>query len=497
MRIVVVILAGVLPACAELGLPDATNVDAPAKARVVRELPPVIPTKPAVSVPVQSSPGATEGLIRFRNGDYLHGGVERIADDTVEWRHPEAREALRFALKNVMQISLLGPGRNQPADSAAAVVSLTNGDALRGVIKSLDETTLTLETAYAGTLKIKRSAIRRITPLRGGEAIVLDGFGSLADWKRGGQPEAWQLRNGALVAMQYGSIGRDVALPDPGRVEFDLTWQQPPVVFQVGLYGQRPEAIIGDGNAGGYWLLVGGNTVQLYRSTPQKSVQLGQIDIRKFLRKGKVRVALQADKTQKSISLRLDGQLVKTWTDPDDWAGEGRCLTFLSQSGGEQNLRISNLSVREWLGNVETDSGVATGQQDGLRLANSDRVTGRVKSIRDGSVAVDSPIAPLTIPLERIVEINFASDHLERARRRNTDVIAAFHDGGRVTVALASLDARTLVGDSENFGKLSFARDAFRELQLHIYDEDRGDETDIDGGAIPQWTPVPQRSLPQ
>lgn len=490
-------LALTVPAVAELGLPDASNVDAPAKARAVRENTPAKPAKLPVAAPVTRLTAATEGLIRFRNGDSLHGVLERMeADGSVEWRHAEASEPLRFALPNVMQISLGGVGRSETG-GAVAVVSLTNGDTLRGTVKSLDETQLTLETWYAGTMKIKRAMIRRITPLLAGEAIVMEGLGSLADWKRGGQPEAWQLRNGALVAMQYGSIGRDVGLPDQSSVEFDLTWQQMPVMLQVGLYGHRPDGVIGDGNTTGYWLMIASQNALLQRVTRNETAQLGQIYIRKFLRNGKVRVAIQSDKEKKSITLRLDGQLVKTWTDPGEWTGDGRCLTFLSQTGGEQSLRVSNLIVREWAGDGETGGVVVTAKQDVLCLANNDRVTGTVKAIKDGAVTVDSTVAALTIPLERVAEINFASENRERVRRLGTDVIAAFHDGGRVTVALASVDAKTLTGESENFGKLSFSRDAFRELQLHIYDEDRGEDADIDAGAMPQWTPSPQRLRPQ
>jgi len=497
MKIVAVILALTLPAYAELGLPDASNVDAPAKARAPRETTTAKPVKPAVTLPVVRPAGPTEGVIRFRNGDSLHGVLEQIdATGQVAWRHTEASEPLRFSLQNVMQISLAGVGRNESAGATAAV-SLTNGDTLRGAVKSLDEATLTLDTWYAGTMQIKRVMIRRITPLLGGEAIVMEGLGSLADWKRGGQPEAWQLRNGALLAMQPGTIGRDVGLPDQSSVEFDLTWLQLPVMLHVGLYGQRPDGIFGDGNTAGYWLMFAGNNAQLQRATRTETSQLGQIDIRKFIRNGKMRVAIRADKTKKSIALLLDGQLVKAWTDPGEWSGDGRCLTFVSQSRGEQNLRISNLIVREWSGDVETGGMVVTGQQDVLRLANNDRVTGTVESIKDGTVAVVSTVAPLTIPLERVAEINFASENFERARRMAGDVIAAFHDGGRVTLALESVDAKTVNGEGENFGKVNFSRDAFRELQLHIYDEDRGEDMDIDSGAIPQWSPTPQRTLPQ
>ncbi|MCG3149368.1 MAG: hypothetical protein PCFJNLEI_02828 [Verrucomicrobiae bacterium] len=484
------------PVRAELGLPDATNVDPLPKARAPREI--ITPAKPARGPVYNSIPrptGAADGLLRFRNGDSLHGELETIdATGQVEWRHAEASDPLRFSIRNVMQILLAGqPPAAAPAARAGAMpatVVLTNGDTLRGDIVSLDAKTLTLATWFAGTLPIQRVMIRRITPVLGGEALVLDGIGSLADWKRGGTPEAWQLRNAALVAVGYGSIGRDIRLPEQSRIEFDVTWQQPPVLLQIGLYGQRPDAVLGDGEGSGYWVVLAGATAQLQRGAGHQLTQLGQVDIRKFLRAGKLQVTLLADKLTKTIALRLNGEPVKAWTDPGAWSGTGGCLTFFSQSNGEQNMRISNLRVREWSGEMEVAATPLPGKEDLVCLVNHDRVSGTVKTIEAGAVHVESPVAALTIPVERVAEIVFAGEQHERARRMAADVIAAFHDGGRVTVAMESVDAKVLTGTSENFGKVSLARDAFRELQLHIYDENRGDDNDLDSGAIPQWPPA-------
>jgi hypothetical protein len=204
-------------------------------------------------------------------------------------------------------------------------------------------------------------------------------------------------------------------------------------------------------------------------------------------------VTILADKAQKTIAVLLDRQLVKVWVDPGEWVGDGGCLAFASQVGGDQNLRINNLVVREWAGDVDGNGPVVTNQLDVLCLANNDRLAGTVASIKDGTVNVNTSVTALSIPLERIAQIYFANTNVERARRMAADLMAVFQDGGRVTLALESVNAKELTGQSENFGRLSFARDAFRELQLHIYDENRGDDADIDGGAIPSWTPAQPR----
>ena len=353
---------------------------------------------------VQRHAGTTDGLVRFRNGDTLHGILQRIdANQQIEWRHPESKEPLRFSTTNVMQIALPTTGREEPW---TANVMLTNGDRLRGTLLTLDAESLTLQTWYAGPLKLKRAMLRQLAVTPGGEALVFDGFGSDADWRHGGNPDAWQFRNGSMVGTQFGSLGRDVGLPDRCSVEFDFSWTQMPLM-QVGLFGKQAEAILSDGNATGYWFGFHGGHLLLTRATGTESSALGSIDISRLLRNGKIHVTLQADKSKKTLTARIDDGAVKTWSEPGEWAGQGRCLTFVGPQNNVGSTRLSNLLVREWAGQADSGGALAGGSTDVICLANEDRLSGTVKSLKNGVFTVEATGTNLSVPLERITTIHF------------------------------------------------------------------------------------------
>jgi hypothetical protein len=474
MKLTLLFLALLLAsgARAEIGLSDMDSVNPPAPQRhpPANEPAPAKPAHPAVPAPAPPRIGPKDGLVRFRNGDTLHGLLQTI-DNTagMDWRYPDSKEDLHFSLQNVMEIALAGAG---PAPTGNAIVSLTNGDVFRGDIISLDDQTLTLSTAYAGPLKIKRVMVASISPRRGMENVLLDGLISLDGWKRFNGAEHWQLHEGVLTIPQAGTIGRDFPLPDRCAVEFDMAWQPIPYL-QIGLYASQPDFNPGNSGGSAYWIDLMPNMVLFQRQRPNDSAQLGQVEVHRFSRPGSVRVGIYADKLKKTFSVTLDGQLLRTWTDTDDFAGSGTSLILMVPPTGNHSFQISNLLVRQWTGELD-DSPAVPSKTDILTLANNDRVSGLVKSIRQGTVVVTSSVAPLEIPVERVSQIYLSNENAERARRLAADVVAVFHDGGKLTLALDQLDGKTLSGHSENFGKATFNRDAFRELEFHIYDEDRG-----------------------
>jgi hypothetical protein len=476
-----------------LGASAAVNVSDPQDVAPVpvRERPAPPAPKPAAPppapvTPIIETPVPRDGLVRFRNGDRLHGelvGIDR--QGMLHWRHADAAAPLSLAARNVTQIMFPAPGP-APTARGAAVVTLTNGDQLRGELVGLDAERLTLDTWYAGRLPILRTMVRQLSPAAGMDTLVYEGPNNLDGWQRGGQPEAWQWRAGALTAQGFGSIGRDVGLPERAVVEFDLSWVQWPQL-QIGLYGRRANAMPGENEATGYWLSLIGTSAQLQRVQRGETTQLGAVEMRKTARGNHARVAIFADAKEKTITLCLDGQVVRTWTDPRDFAGTGPCLTFSSHIGGGNGSRIRHLTVRHWVGDLDTGAPVRAVREDILSLANNDRVAGQLTRIENANATIRTGEISLAIPVSRIAVAHFASATAERARRMSGDVLAVFHDGTRVTFALQEATDKTWDGESENFGAARFARSAFREIHFQIYDEDRGEELNLERGDLGQW----------
>jgi hypothetical protein len=439
--------------------------------------PGVVPaeTRPAAPAPAPSAP---LDVIRFLNGDTLHAWLLSLAPEAgMRLRHPDVKAEIVFDSANLAEV-VLGATRPRPAaaESARALVRLTNGDELVGEIVSADAHHVRLATAWAGAVPIKRSMVASIIPNERRLAPIYTGPTGLDDWTLLDNPRAWTHRHGAFYSTTSGSIGRDMNLPDVARIDFDVAWRGYPN-FQVILYTNLAEGRQG----GGYMVQFSGSSVYLQRGQgPRRGFSnLGSfVNLEAFQRKSRGRVTVLINKPQKTFALLADDELVRQWNDPDEFAGSGTAMYFYASSG--QPIKISNISVSHWDGRLQTDAPAAEPGQDTVQFTNNDQAQGRLQAIAGQQLTFVTSYATLNIPLERAVQITLAPDKAERARRNAGDIRAHFADHGVVTVALETLDEHTLVGSSENFGRLSFNRQAFQRLQFRIYDRSLQPDPDED-----------------
>jgi hypothetical protein len=178
------------------------------------------------------------------------------------------------------------------------------------------------------------------------------------------------------------------------------------------------------------------------------------------------------DKTKKAITLLIDGEMVRQWTDPAGFAGGGKSIIFSPQP--QNGMRISNIRISEWDGavpqSIVSNSGGDT-KEDLVRFVNGDKVSGKLRSIARGSMKFEAAYAVMDIPLDRVSEIRMASSGLERARRNKNDIRATFPEKGALTIQLIRIEKNMLTGSSENFGQVGMPLEAFKALDLNIYRE--------------------------
>ena len=441
----------------------------------VEDAPAEIKPKPGIAVPSPtggkpSAPVAKDGdMLRFRNNDTLHGTVLGVTATGVRWRHGDVKEAIAFGLDNVAELTLAPRPPRASRTVHRTVVELTNGDRLAGDIVSLNDKTLTLATWYAGTLTLRRPAVQHIAFSAAAPEAAYVGPTGIADWTRGdGNRGAWSFRKGALVSAGNGTIGRDVKLPDVANIELDLGWQGQ-LYIQIGFGFDQVRQIY---NSGGYMLQFNYSNVFLQRFKPgQGNNNLGSnVEMQNLLRKSKTHISIRVNKPKKSIALFVDGQMVRQWNEPDEWAAKGSNLVLLSQ--GQGVCRVSNISVSEWDGHLDSDTATgSSSSEDLVRFNNNDKVSGNLQAIANNQITFATSFAEMKIPLERVATIDFAAPKAEKARRQATDVRAVFLDGSRFTLGLEKLDEAALAGSSENCGRVTSALDAFRSVQFHIYDQ--------------------------
>jgi hypothetical protein len=328
--------------------------------------------------------------------------------------------------------------------------------------------------------------LHRITPQSDANASLYEGPTGLDGWtvSHMGGGRSWIFRNGAFIGTNYGTIGRDMKLPDMSDIEFDLVLRGN-MQFNIGIYSDRADNF---GNC--YMLQLSNGYTELQRySRNGGTSDLGSTQFQNVMRRDKSHVELRTNKEKKSIWLLVDGKMVKEWTDPADFNGGGGNIIFSCQPGSY--VKIFDIKVTKWDGKFDDSSNASDkNAEDTVQLANEDKVTGHLESIQDGKAKFASAYAELNIPLERVEQIDLSDAHADEAKAEPNDVRAYFPEGGSVTMQMMRWDAKGCAGTSPNFDKATFAPDAFAKILFNLpaqQQENAGaDDSGLDNGGPDQ-----------
>jgi hypothetical protein len=198
-----------------------------------------------------ASDPAGSDLIRFENGDIMHGEFGGIADGLI-WKRKDIEQPIRFQTKTVRQIVFDGASSYEFSDGTS-FVTLISGDRIPGEIINLSERELTLSSPVIGDLTISRDRIRSIAPNPfDGELKYVGPFTS-NNWMRLGyrpsvekedsedeqeqEPKeeiekeekepvpSWVYSGAAFYSMDLGPLVFDAKLPDVGKLSFKVAYK--------------------------------------------------------------------------------------------------------------------------------------------------------------------------------------------------------------------------------------------------------------------------------
>jgi hypothetical protein len=208
-------------------------------------------------------------------------------------------------------------------------------------------------------------------------------------------------------------------------------------------------------------------------------------------------VEIRVNKEEATLAVLADGILIAKWKDEAGFAGRGSGLVFFSQQGDVQ-LKISNLRVSEWDGKFEDERpSEMKVEQDVLHLANRDRVTGKLGSLKDGKLKIIAAENGLEIPLQRVSRILFRNEGRPVAARpvlarTPWEVRAIFAGGEKLSLQLEKWDDKEAVGQSAALGRVTFDPQTVRQLQFNL--DKAKPETEVaaiePAEETPQFTPA-------
>ena len=429
-----------------------------------------------ISATFAENPG---GRIHFINGDRLSGQPGHIdSNGHLIWQAANLLDqpsAVR--LDTILELRLENGALPDSNPSHDALVTLNNGDTIRGQLSGLDDKHVTLDTWYGGQLRIRRSMASALEILRT-ERAIYNGPDAIENWTTSGDADAWTYHNGELISHTTGCIAREIALPDRCRLSFKLAWRSN-LKFRVLLFSGEGDTSTPENC---YDLVCQRRFVYLRKRwmTARSGIgsrTIGQpANISELAEKEKVHMEFFLDRKAGSIALYVDGRQAQVWNDPDPDIGKfGNWLHFISD---DDPVRLSNLRAGRWNGKLpagpESDREEEPLEEEGqiIRLQNGDEVTGQVGEITDGVLHIKTKHTDVHLPVERMRTVNLTGGDYEEPKRMIGDVRAWLREGGLITFQLKSFGDNTLTGYSQTFGETKFDLKAFSRLEFNIHKED-------------------------
>jgi hypothetical protein len=402
----------------------------------------------------------------LRNGDVLPGALVGMdSAGLLTWQHPDALQPIRFRLPSAAEI-LLGPEPQKlPADAVDCRVRLGNEDELDGVLEALDATRLGLRTWYAGAIEIPRGVLLAVTPVPTNLPTIYEGPNGVEGWTSwkvrlpAGEGGEWTYKNGAFFATRSASIARDFKLPDLVSIEFEVTWKGIlSLAFALYTDSLKPVNLANkdeEPDFGGFYSLqlnsFGVNLLAVQKNEPLR--YLGQQSVPGLNRKNQAHVMICADKSQRTVSLLVDNQVVKQWVEAGAFAGEGTGVRLVHQ--GQGSVKLSNLRVRHWDGRFDDQPARAVeGTNDVVKLLNGDRVVGAVVHVRDGRVRMQAGGRPVELPLLRVRQLELGARAVRPAGPAELAARLYFHRRGRLTGRIVRWTDERAVIESPLLGRV-------------------------------------------
>jgi hypothetical protein len=442
-------------------------------------------------------------LLRFTNGDQLHGaflGIE--TGPQAVWKRDDLTGPVRFKTSGVRHIVLRG---GQPAKGLATLsnIGLANGDRIPGTVTAMDAESLTIDSEWAGTLRVPRNQVAMLAPNPLGGRIHYHGPFSDDGWrmahpafpkglpaaKEGEKPKdddeapgRWEF-SGAAWYWKGDRTGTALIRPDGmtdrSVLRFDLAWKSRlnlAVAFHADLApppppaeGDRGEAarVPASGDNSAFPVMFGNSYVLqmfssyfiLYRSGvddagngTMERVRLSNSNLR-LGDTGRASVEIRSNRRSGLISLFINGEFVSQWSegaadarDAAGFAGKGDGFGFVVQ-GEDSPVRISDIVLSEWNGMPDSARSLEVEDQDVVLMANgTDRFAGRVTGMEgEGRLAFEGRHGRFTFPLEEVAEVRFASSALASAPDAPSENIAVrLHPFGLVSGLPVSGDASAI-----------------------------------------------------
>ncbi len=427
--------------------------------------------------------------VNFLNGDKLSGHVVTLNLQTLTWQSDLLKDQAKFNLDQIKDVQLpLNLNKSSTQDVGhEAVLHLTNGNTLKGLLTGLNDQEIRLNTWYAGDMVFRRLNVKSITISRKSK-ILYSGPDGLDGWKVNGAENSWsyEANTNELVSNGTGNIARNIEFSEDVEIAYDVSrkgsLRSKLIIFTSDIDTTTPKS--------GYEISFTGSYARIKRLSDGSYLTGKSNQNRMQQNNENARIVVRVSSQSKKILVLINDELLGIWA--DDAMNEIKDKGLMFSADINSVIKLSNISVSEWDGIFDEINEDELNDarfnihrfQNGLPvpppkpqelpegrmfLANGDSLEGEVLGIDKEMIKIKTPFTEVTFPVHRINNIALKKADLETAKLYQGDVRAVLSDGSIFVFRLDDVKDGKLIGYSQNFGRAEFLQTAFKRIEFNIY----------------------------
>jgi len=431
-----------------------------------------------------------KGKFLFLNGDTMTADITEWKTDSIIIKHPYFLEESVLKKDNILEITMLNKAdKNIEAEKKDFQSTTTilikprykasnDNDTIRGNLVQNDKDSITLDTDFAGQLKIQRSKILNMD-IDAGSNLLYHGPNSLEEWHNTLHNKSWSYAKGAIYSGESsGNIAMDMKLPDQVSFSFDQQWRTSAYI-NVKLFSEDHE-MSRPNNYYEFSVRHGSIYVRKFtdgRFMPMNAKQQNfqnMMDLRRAMSSDKTaHYDLYLDKVKGIFHIFINGKLMNTYVDPDPSPEKlGTCVHLVS--GDNSPMKISNIKMSRWSGNMPSSEDTKAfeklkGEGQRILLKNGDAIVGKTGTIKDGLMNIETEFGPLKLRVTGMRTIDLSDTPEDGPKMYKEDIKLYFKDGGWIIVKPISMVGSKLKAFHQAFGEKEFDMKAFKRIDLNVY----------------------------
>jgi hypothetical protein len=451
-----------------------------------------------VAQAVKPSETKLAGTIYLLSGDSISGTISQWDKDYLVVTSSDFVDPVKFATEKILTIELddhgitdMGAGPNQ--DETTLIINNRNNqlgqnETIKGGFSNIDETHVTLNTTYAGEIKVLKKFITKME-IDSKKGYLYLGPNSIDEWQNNSIKQTWEYTNNSLIGgVTAGNIAQDLGTPDEATLSFDLSWKEDEYLTLY-LFSSDHEQSDPDN----YYKLelrrenclitkyVDGRQVSHLSSERMLEMQnrfrIEPNRLRSSEKELHARYEIFMSKTKGEFHIFRNGTKLDKLIDSNPQANKfGSALHLIS--GDRTPIRIKNLSLSNWSGHIPSAVDAETfakakGEGERILLKNGDILLGKIGKIVEGLMTVETIYAPLRIPIIRMRSVDLTGSNLkEEPLMYESDVKCWFKDKGWIILKLISIEGNTLTAYHQALGEHKYNLNVFKRIDLQIYNKE-------------------------